>query len=175
MRLVPTNCSSSFKGFWASVDFELPPSLLPFLLSFHPCIMAANLSLASTIIYLIHLLFLNILILFFLIINMAVMNMFEYKSFLCISFFYKRIICWFMTALILDRFLRPFSSCREQVLRSSCGAWASHCGGFSCCGVRALGFDGSVVVSHELSCSVAYGIFPDWRSNPCPLHWQVDS
>ena len=34
---------------------------------------------------------------------------------------------------------------------------------------------GSVVVAHGLSCSVAYGIFPDHGSNPCPLHWQADS
>jgi len=27
---------------------------------------------------------------------------------------------------------------------------------------------------HELSCSSAYGIFPDQGSNLCPLHWQVD-
>ena len=26
-----------------------------------------------------------------------------------------------------------------------------------------------------LSCSRACGIFPDQGSNPCPLHWQVDS
>ena len=26
----------------------------------------------------------------------------------------------------------------------------------------------------ELSCSTAYGIFPDQGSNPCLLHWQVD-
>ena len=32
-----------------------------------------------------------------------------------------------------------FSSCDEQGLLSSCSAWASHCGGFSCCGARALG------------------------------------
>ena len=31
-----------------------------------------------------------------------------------------------------------FSSCGEQGLLSSCGAWASHCGGFSCCGARIL-------------------------------------
>ena len=30
-------------------------------------------------------------------------------------------------------------------------------------------------MAHELSCSVACGIFPDQGSNPCPLHWQVDS
>ena len=34
---------------------------------------------------------------------------------------------------------------------------------------------GSVVVAHGPSCSVACGIFPDQGSNPCPLHWQVDS
>ena len=28
---------------------------------------------------------------------------------------------------------------------------------------------------HRLSYSVACGIFPDQGSNPCPLHWQVDS
>ena len=40
---------------------------------------------------------------------------------------------------------------------SSCGAWAS------------------VVVAHGLSCSVTCGVFLDQGSNPCPLHWQVDS
>ena len=63
-----------------------------------------------------------------------------------------------------------------------CDARASHCSGFSCCGARVLGSRasvvaeaGSVVVAHGLSCSVACGIFPDQGSNPCPLHWQVDS
>ena len=32
-----------------------------------------------------------------------------------------------------------------------CGAWASHCGGFSCCGARALGTWASVVVAGGLS------------------------
>ena len=32
-----------------------------------------------------------------------------------------------------------------------CGVWASHCGGFSCCGARALGARASVVVAHGLS------------------------
>ena len=32
-----------------------------------------------------------------------------------------------------------------------CGAQASHCGGFSCCGARALGSRASVVVAHGLS------------------------
>ena len=34
---------------------------------------------------------------------------------------------------------------------------------------------GSVIVAHGPSYSVAYGIFPDQGSNPCPLHWQADS
>ena len=32
-----------------------------------------------------------------------------------------------------------------------CGVWASHCGGFSCCGARAPGAWASVVVAHGLS------------------------
>ena len=56
-----------------------------------------------------------------------------------------------------------------------CSVRASHCGGFSCCGARALGTWASVVVAHGLSCSAACGIFPDQGSNPCPLHWQEDS
>ena len=39
---------------------------------------------------------------------------------------------------------RLFSSCGMQGLLSSCGAWASHCGGFSC--YRALGPSDSAVV-----------------------------
>ena len=56
-----------------------------------------------------------------------------------------------------------------------CGARASHCDGFSCCGARALGTQASVVVAHGLSCSAACGIFLDQGLNPCPLHQQVDS
>ena len=62
------------------------------------------------------------------------------------------------------------------------GAWASHCGGFSCCGAQAVGMwasvavacAGSVVVAHGLSCSAACGSFPDQDSNPCPLRWQEE-
>ena len=39
----------------------------------------------------------------------------------------------------------------EQGQLAGCGAWASHCGGFSCCGARALELVGSVVVAHGLS------------------------
>ena len=33
----------------------------------------------------------------------------------------------------------------------------------------------SAVVGHGPSCLTIYGFFPDQGSNPCPLHWQVDS
>ena len=72
-------------------------------------------------------------------------------------------------------------------LLSSCSAWASHCGGFSCCGAQALGKRasviaplrlqslGSVALVHGLSCPVVHGIFPDQGSNPRSFHWQADS
>ena len=57
-----------------------------------------------------------------------------------------------------------------------CGAWGSHCSGFSCCGPQAQGMRSSVVVAQVLSCSEACGIFPDQESNLCcPLHEQLDS
>ena len=34
---------------------------------------------------------------------------------------------------------------------------------------------GSAVVAHGPICSTACGILPDQGSNPCLLHWQVDS
>ena len=63
---------------------------------------------------------------------------------------------------------------------------APHSSGFSCCGagpgVRGLGSvapglwsAASIVLAHELSCSMAYGIFLDQGSNLCLLHWQAYS
>ena len=43
-----------------------------------------------------------------------------------------------------------FSSCSEWGATLHCGAWASYCGGFSCCGAQALGARASVVVAHGL-------------------------
>ena len=73
-----------------------------------------------------------------------------------------------------------------------CSARASHCGGFSCCGARALGAWASVVVARGLrscgsqalehrlsSCGTqAQLLHSMWYLqglNPCPLHWQADS
>ena len=42
-------------------------------------------------------------------------------------------------------------------------------------GLQLLQLLGFVVVEHGCSCSGACGIFLDQGSNPCPLHWWVDS
>ena len=50
----------------------------------------------------------------------------------------------------------------------SFGAWASHCGGFSCCRAQALGTQALVVVIGGLSCPAACGISPGQGSNVSP-------
>ena len=81
-----------------------------------------------------------------------------YTSFLKV--FIYLFIYLFLAALGLCCCMRAFSSCRLLfvvvhgllivVATLRCGAWASHCGGFSCCGARALGAGASVVVAHGL-------------------------
>ena len=73
-----------------------------------------------------------------------------------------------LTVLGLCCCTQALSSCGERRLLSTCTVWASHCGGFSCCGVRA-----SVVMAHGLSCCVAYAVFSNQGWSPCPLHWQA--
>ena len=79
------------------------------------------------------------------------------------------------------------SSCSECGLLSICAVWASHCGGFWCCGALGLGTrasvvvapglssvvpglwsTGSVVVVHRLSCSMACGVLAVPRIEPTP-------
>ena len=50
-------------------------------------------------------------------------------------------LCWVLLAV------QAFSGCGRRGLLSSCGAGASHCGGFSCCGAWALGTRASVVMA----------------------------
>ena len=57
----------------------------------------------------------------------------------------------FLAALGLHCCARAFSSCGEWELLFVAGARASHCGGFSCCGARAVGMQTSVVVARGLS------------------------
>ena len=53
----------------------------------------------------------------------------------------------FLTVLGLCCCSKAFSDCGEQGLLSSCSAWVSHCGGFSCCRTWALDTWFSVVTA----------------------------
>ena len=61
-----------------------------------------------------------------------------------------------------------------SALTSPCGAFLLRSVGSRVHGLQWLQLAGSVVV-YRVSCTAACGIFPDQRSNPCPLLWQVDS
>ena len=74
---------------------------------------------------------------------------------------------FFFVVVIL--FVAMLALCGSTGFFSSCGAQASHFGGFF------LQFTVSVVMEQGLSCSVACGIFPDQGLNPCLLRWQADS
>ena len=88
------------------------------------------------------------------------------------------LIIYFLAALGLFCCIQAFSSC---------GAWASHCGGFSCGRAQVLGTRasvlaacglqraGSIVVVCGFSCYTTCRIFPDQGSNLCPLHDKEDS
>ena len=68
-------------------------------------------------------------------------------------FFFKKIYCLFMLALLgLPGCTKAFSSCGEWGLPSSCGARASHYRSFSFCRAWALEHSGSIVVVPGLSC-----------------------
>ena len=66
------------------------------------------------------------------------------RFFFCL--FVLKLINSFLAALGLCCCMWAFSSCGERRLTLRCGARASHCGGFFCCGARALGMRASVVV-----------------------------
>ena len=77
--------------------------------------------------------------------------LFFLNIFLSISFFFNKFIfCLVLAALGLRCCTRAFSSYGEYGLLC-CGAWASHCSGFSCCRAWALGTRASVVVARGLS------------------------
>ena len=109
----------------------------------------------------------------------------ELPGYFCLFFKYMYSFFLLLAALGLCCYRWGFSSCREQGLLSSCGAQASLCGGFSCCGAQVLGHAGSAVWAQGLSsytlqalehglrsgCPTACEIFPDQGSNLHPLHW----
>ena len=79
----------------------------------------------------------------------------------------------FLTFLFI--YLRPRCVCVANMCFSSCSPQASHHGSFSCCGAWALEHPGSIVVGRGLSCPTACRILLYQGSNPCPLHWHMDS
>ena len=52
-------------------------------------------------------------------------------------YFFLNTIYLFLVALGLCCWMPAFSNCCEQGLLPDCGAWASHCGGLSCCRAQA--------------------------------------
>ena len=88
------------------------------------------------------------------------------KITVCFFFNVFIFIIYFIFGCVGSSLLRAgFLQLRQAGATLRCGARASHCGGFSCCGARALGTQasvvvarrlqiaGSVVVVHGLSCS----------------------
>ena len=95
---------------------------------------------------------------------------------------------WWESGLHLLPFTNYFWLCWVFVAVrafSTGGAGATlqlRCLGFPCRGAQALDMwaqdlqrMGSAVAVRGLTCSTAWGVFPDEGSNLCPLHWQVDS
>ena len=90
-------------------------------------------------------------------------------------------LCWVFIAVVL------FSSCSRWGPLSSCSALPFHCDDFSYCRTQApgcLGFSscGTRAPEHRLSSCGAWAqlLCSMWillvqGSNPCPLHWQVNS
>ena len=92
--------------------------------------------------------------------------------FFLILFIYLFIYLWLCWVLVSVRGL--------SLIAASGGHSSSRCAGLSLSQpllLRSTGSRraGSAIVAHGPSRSVAYGIFPDQGSNPCPLHWQADS
>ena len=70
----------------------------------------------------------------------------------CIFLFNKLFIYLFIFGCFGSSLLRAgFLQLRRVGATLHCGARASHCGGFSCCGARALGARASVVMARGLS------------------------
>ena len=101
--------------------------------------------------------------------NLAFMGVFlhqknveNYMYLLMIMLLYLAIYL-FLAVLALFCYRWVLSSCSEQGLLSSCSAWASHWGGFSCCwaqGLRRKGF--SSCDSQALECGLQELWAPAW-------------
>ena len=92
--------------------------------------------------------------------------------FFFLNFIYLFIYLWLCWVFVSVRGLSP--------VVASGGHSSSRCAGLSLSWpllLRSTGSRraGSVIVAHGPRCFAACGIFRDQGSNPCPLHWQVDS
>ena len=90
------------------------------------------------------------------------------------------LFCFVLATLGLFCFSGASSGCGEQgllfvVMHRLLVAVASLSSWVSVAVARVLFSTGLIVVAHGLSCSATCGTFPNQGSNPCPLHWQVDS
>ena len=65
-----------------------------------------------------------------------------------------------------------FSSCREQGLLACCGAWTPFVVDSLIVECGLSGGRASVVLSHQLSCLAACGVFADQESEPASPAWQ---
>ena len=71
----------------------------------------------------------------------------------------KILFVLFLAVLGLRCCMWAFSICGECGRLSGCSAWAPHCGGFSCCSLRAVGHAGfsSFVGQGSLACFSPWG------------------
>ena len=98
-------------------------------------------------------------------------NSMKPPGFLGFGGFFCFLFCFCFAVLGLRCCAWVFSSCSEQGLLSSCGAWGSHCSGSSCCRPRALERTG-IAVARGFSRSAAGGILPDQWQGACSLQWR---
>ena len=75
----------------------------------------------------------------------------ETDPYIVCSPIYLFVYLFILAALGLCCCVQAFSSCGRVGATLCCCAWASHCGGFSCCGVWAVGARASVVAARRLS------------------------
>ena len=87
-------------------------------------------------------------------------------------FFYFNFIYLFIFGYIGPSLLHTgFLQLQRVGATLPCGAWASHCSGFSCCGAWALGAQASVVVAHGLSSCGSQAL--ERRLNSCGARAQL--
>ena len=87
----------------------------------------------------------------------------------CCTFFKKNHLLSLNQKYVICLFMAVLSLCRHLAFLR---LWFR---GFSLRGLLLLQCMGSVVAAYGFSCLKAHGIFLDRSSNPCLLHWQVDS